>query len=99
MALACRADPAEVGTDMADFARDLLTGFGYVAVRHRERNPADLANGRPDGQDRPPDAQAEAPQPFVGGEYVALRHDEVLVTADSFEEIVKWLRRHRFPGV
>jgi len=83
------------GLDRADFtthqARRVLKRLGFVAARaipHGE--PVDHAGGNGPHGGR----QADALRPFVG-KWVALASPtEVLVAADSPEEVLAWLARH-----
>jgi hypothetical protein len=83
------------GLDRADFtthqARRILKRLGFVAARaehHREEHPGE--NG-----DRPYGGrQAEALRPHIG-KWVALAGPtEVLVAADSPQEVLGWLAQH-----
>lgn len=84
------------GIDRADFtthqARRILRRLGFVAARkHRpvDGEPPAPEPGLPHGG-----RQAEALRPYVG-KWVALGEpDEVLVAADSLEQVVAWLVRH-----
>jgi predicted small metal-binding protein len=86
---------AVTGLDRADFtthqARRVLTRLGFLAGRASE--PAQLATAElgygPHGG-----RQAEALRPYVG-RWVALGEPcEVLVAADSPQEVLAWLARH-----
>ena len=83
------------GLDRADFtthqARRILTRLGFVAARsHRgagKRGPGEQESGG--------GGQADALRPYVG-QWVALAGPtEVLVAADSPQEVLAWLARHR----
>lgn len=82
------------GLDRADFtthqARRVMTRLGFVAARAQhagERAPA--AGEGPHGG-----AQAEVLTPYVG-KWVALESPtEVLVAADTPQEVLGWLARH-----
>jgi len=83
------------GLDRADFtthqARRIMRRLGFVAARVT-RDEEDAAAGGGDG----PRAgrQAEALRPYVG-KWVALAGPtDVLVAADSPQEVVAWLARH-----
>jgi len=82
------------GLDRADFtthqARRILKRLGFVAARaHREEMGND-GNGRERRESR----QAEALRPYVG-QWVALAGPtEVLVAADSPQDVLAWLARH-----
>jgi hypothetical protein len=88
---------AVTGFDRADFtthqARRILTRLGLVAGRRsRDGEPASTTTDlrAPHGG-----RQAEALRPFIG-KWVALgdRPWEVLVAADSPQEVLAWLARH-----
>lgn len=88
---------AVTGVDRADFtthqARRILSRLGLIAGR-RPRTTERL----PDQPERKPferaQRQAEALRPFMG-KWVALGEpDEVLVSADSVQEILAWLEKH-----
>ena len=79
------------GLDRADFtthqARRILRRLGFVAARAgRGDQTADAAEGG--------GGQAEVLRPFIG-KWVALETPtEVLVAADSPQEVLSWLARH-----
>jgi hypothetical protein len=88
------------GLDRADFtthqARRILKRLGFVAARaHRERVSDRLAETDPgDGPGSRQNRQADALRPYLG-QWVALAGPtEVLVAADSPEEVLAWLARH-----
>jgi hypothetical protein len=89
---------AVTGVDRADFtthqARRILTRLGFVAGR---RSREDGAPTSAPSDERAPHGgrQAEALRPFIG-KWVALgnRPWEVLVAADSPQEVLAWLARH-----
>jgi hypothetical protein len=88
---------AVTGLDRADFtthqARRILTRLGFAAGR---RSTSDRATAVDDSQARGPygGRQAEALRPYIG-KWVALGDPcEVLVAADTPEEVVAWLTRH-----
>lgn len=83
------------GLDRADFtthqARRILKRLGFVAGRRGSEGhaPAEPVPGGPHGG-----AQAAALAPFVG-KWVALASpSEILVAADTPEEVLSWLARH-----
>jgi hypothetical protein len=83
------------GLDRADFtthqARRVLKRLGFVAARasDREESPADTGLAGPHGG-----RQAAALAPFVG-KWVALDSPtDVLVVADTPQEVLAWLARH-----
>ena len=83
------------GLDRADFtthqARRILRRLGFVAARatHNEHRA-----GQRDGAGRRAGGQAEALRPYLG-KWVALAGPtEVLVAADTPQEILAWLARH-----
>jgi hypothetical protein len=82
------------GLDRADFtthqARRILKRLGFVAARtHQEQAERDV-----NGRERRGSTQAEALRPYIG-QWVALAGPiEVLVAADSPQEVVAWLARH-----
>lgn len=87
------------GLDRADFtthqARRILMRLGFVAARaHRETAETDPdTDGR---AERKPalGRQAEALRPYIG-QWVALAGPtDVLVAADSPQEVLRWLARH-----
>lgn len=87
---------AVTGLDRADFtthqARRILTRLGFVAGRRSRRMEA----AEPTADSRRPHGgrQAEALRPYVG-KWVALADPtEVLVAADTPQEVVAWLARH-----
>jgi hypothetical protein len=81
------------GLDRADFtthqARRILTRLGFAAARtHRRDREAAESQGPGSGK------QADALRPFLG-QWVALAGPtEVLVAADSPQEVLAWLSRH-----
>lgn len=85
------------GLDRADFtthqARRILKRLGFVAARiHRQ----EFAGNGPevDGSEPRGGRQAEALRPYVG-KWVALDGPtDVLVAADSPQEVLAWLARH-----
>jgi hypothetical protein len=85
------------GLDRADFtthqARRILKRLGFVAAR-LERAEAQRPQGRDDGLELRGGRQAEALRPYVG-QWVALAGPtEVLVAADSPQEVLAWLAKH-----
>jgi len=87
---------AITGLDRADFtthqARRILTRLGFVAGR-RSRD-GDGAEATTDGARPHGGRQAQALRPYVG-KWVALSAPtEVLVAADSPQEVLAWLARH-----
>ena len=95
-ALACAT-----GLDRADFtthqARRVLMRLGFVAARvgRSQLDAREAAQGDGDGGDGPHRGrQARALEPYVG-QWVALAGPtEVLVAADSPQEILAWLSKH-----
>ena len=88
------------GLDRADFtthqARRILKRLGFVAARTHRPEGTDTAREREDGNGREPRGgrQAEALRPYVG-QWIALAGPtEVLVAADSPQEVLAWLARH-----
>ena len=88
---------AATGVDRADFtthqARRILSRLGLVAGRRSRR-----AERLPEPPERTPSEharrQAEALRPFRG-KWVALGEpDEVLVAAETPQEVIAWLRTH-----
>jgi hypothetical protein len=84
------------GLDRADFtthqARRILKRLGFVAARsHRPSDPETGDGTRPKlGHGK----QADALRPYIG-QWVALAGPtEVLVAADSPQEVLAWLARH-----
>lgn len=79
------------GLDRADFtthqARRILRRLGFVAGRKATKAPADPPP-RPDD-----DGGAEVLRPYIG-KWVALKDEEVVVAADTPEEVVDWLERN-----
>lgn len=77
------------GLDRADFtthqARRILANLGFAAGR------------RPRAGEHPVRQEADADGRFAGlvGRWVALRDEEVLVSAEQPAEVVSWLARHR----
>jgi hypothetical protein len=83
------------GLDRADFtthqARRILRRLGFVAARAAHGQESDGAEG---GDDPRGSRQAEALRPHIG-KWVALAGPtEVLVAADSPQEVLAWLARH-----
>lgn len=82
------------GLDRADFtthhARRVLRRLGFPAGRRSDPSdsPSEPARVGPHGG-----AQAEALRPFIG-KWVAVKGIEVLVAADTPEEVVSWVERH-----
>jgi hypothetical protein len=90
------------GLDRADFtthqARRILIRLGFVAARVGQREPEapePECGGHDDGGDGPHHGrQAKALEPYVG-QWVALAGPtEVLVAADSPQDVLAWLSRH-----
>ena len=87
---------AVTGLDRADFtthqARRILRRLGFVAARaHSVLDPAGVDDG---GEGPRGGRQAAALAPFVG-KWVALAGPtEVLVAADTPQEVLAWLARH-----
>jgi hypothetical protein len=88
------------GLDRADFtthqARRILKRLGFVAARRDRREAAETAPGSAGGDGTEPRGgrQAEALRPYVG-QWVGLAGPtEVLVAADSPQEVLAWLARH-----
>jgi hypothetical protein len=87
------------GLDRADFtthqARRILKRLGFVAARmHREAAVEAAREGTGDGRKPRGGRQAETLRPYVG-QWVALAGPtEVLVAADSPQEVLAWLSRH-----
>jgi hypothetical protein len=88
------------GLDRADFtthqARRILKRLGFVAARRDRRDAAGTDPERAEGDSGEPRGgrQAEALRPFVG-QWVALAGPtDVLVAADSPQEVLGWLARH-----
>jgi hypothetical protein len=85
------------GLDRADFtthqARRILRRLGFVAAR--ASGASDPASGADGGGEGPHGGrQAAALEPFVG-QWVALGGPtEVLIAADSPQEVLSWLARH-----
>jgi hypothetical protein len=82
------------GLDRADFtthqARRVVTRLGFVAARAQRASEA----APPAGEGPHGGAQAAALRPFLG-KWVALDSPaEVLVAADTPQEVVGWLARH-----
>lgn len=77
--------------DRADFttfqARSILRRLGFVLGRVAPSPPGTSAGIEPDA------AAADALRPHVG-RWVAVRGREVLVAADSPEDVLSWLERH-----
>jgi hypothetical protein len=85
------------GLDRADFtthqARRILRRLGFVAARASGGVEAEGRHAGA-GEDRYGAAQAAALEPFIG-QWVALAGPtEVLVAADTPQEILSWLARH-----
>jgi hypothetical protein len=83
------------GLDRADFtthqARRILTRLGFTAARTNAEGPLELQE-QPELPHRGRQAAALAP---YAGEWVALASPtEVLVAADTPQEVVAWLSRH-----
>ena len=83
---------AVTGLDRADFtthqARRILKRLGFTAARAGTSDPAD------DGAPGEVSEQAEALRPFIG-QWVALSSpSEVLVAAETPQEVLAWLARH-----
>lgn len=83
------------GLDRADFtthqARRILRRLGFIVARREPRAspPPHDVPGLPHGG-----RQAAALEPYIG-KWVALGEpDEVLVAADTIEEVVAWLVKH-----
>lgn len=88
------------GLDRADFtthqARRILKRLGFVAARKDRRGAAetDPESADGDGTESFGGRQAEALRPYVG-QWVALAGPtEVLVAADTPQEVLAWLARH-----
>jgi hypothetical protein len=88
------------GLDRADFtthqARRILKRLGFVAARvNRPEAPeTEPVTEDEDGQSPHHSSQAEALRPYIG-QWVALAGPtEVLVAADSPQEVLAWLARH-----
>jgi hypothetical protein len=86
------------GLDRSDFtthqARRILKRLGFVAARREEPGEVETENGDQKSQGPRGGRQAEALQPFIG-QWVALAGPtEVLVAADSPEEVLAWLAQH-----
>lgn len=86
---------AVTGLDRADFtthqARRILVGLGFPAAR---RSAGEASARRHRASARPDEPLAERLRPLAG-EWVAVRGDEVLVSAATPGEVVSWLARHR----
>lgn len=82
------------GTDRADFAthqaRRILRRLGFHVGRKSDivARPSGPSEDGPHGG-----AEAEALRPYIG-QWVAQRGLEVLVAADTPQEVVEWLHRH-----
>lgn len=77
-------------TIATDQARRILKRLGFVAARAHRAGSGDRAADR----ERPDSAQAEAFRPYVG-QWVALAGPtDVLVAADSPQEVLAWLSRN-----
>jgi hypothetical protein len=87
------------GLDRADFtthqARRVLMRLGFIAARASHRKPSAVPADAAGGGDGPHDGrQAAALEPYVG-QWVALAGPtDVLVAADSPQEVLAWLSRH-----
>ncbi len=83
------------GLDRADFnthqARRVLSRIGFTVGR-REATP-DVGGGDPARPGPHHGREADALRPFTG-RWVAQRGLEVLVAADTPEEVLAWLERH-----
>jgi hypothetical protein len=83
------------GLDRADFtthqARGVLRRLGFIAGRRRSDPPPTSATATAAGPHG--GAEAEALRPFMG-QWVAQKGIEVLVAADTPEEVLSWLERH-----
>lgn len=82
------------GLDRADFtthqARRILKRLGFVAARAHRSERADAAGD----QESQRSTQADALSPYVG-QWVALAGPtEVLVAADTPQEVLEWLAHH-----
>jgi hypothetical protein len=85
------------GLDRADFtthqARRILKRLGFVAARATEASGRDGVNDA-SGEGPRAGRQAEALRPYAG-QWVALAGPtELLVAADSPQEVLAWLARH-----
>ena len=83
------------GLDPADFtthqARRILRRLGFVAARAvRDERPGDAGDGVAPHRGR----QAAALSPFVGKRVALAGSADVLVAADSPQEVLAWLARH-----
>lgn len=86
---------AVTGLDRADFtthqARSALRRLGFTVARRSTDGVGAPSRG---GESLPRGGrQADALHPHVG-RWVALRGEEVLVAADSFDDVVAWLERY-----
>lgn len=86
------------GLDRADFtthqARRILRRLGFVAARMNRGQEASMSDADGDGPRSRGGSQADALRPYVG-QWVALAEPtEVLVAADSPQEVLAWLARH-----
>lgn len=86
---------AVTGLDRADFtthqARSLLRRLGFTVARRSETVPAPVSE--PDSALLPHGGrQAEALRPHAG-KWVAAQGLEVLVSSNSFDDVVAWLER------
>ena len=87
------------GIDRADFtthqARRILTRLGFVAARlSRHPEPVEPARDADRGQGPHQGRQAAALEPYAG-KWVALGDPtEVLVAADTPQDVLAWLSRH-----
>ena len=85
---------AEVtGLDRADFtthqARRILANLGFPVGRRP--GAGHIARSR---DETAPEPETEAPFAPLVGEWVAMRGDEILVSAARPEDVVSWLARH-----
>jgi len=87
------------GLDRADFtthqARRILKRLGFVAARvDRAAAHTDAERGNGDANESAQGSQAEALRPYIG-QWVALAGPtDVLVAADTPQEVLAWLARH-----
>lgn len=83
------------GLDRADFtthqARRILRRLGFVVGRTSSAAPAGVAQQRPHWPHG--GAQAAALAPHIG-RWVAVRGADVLVAADTPQEVLEWAERH-----
>lgn len=87
LALATRLDRADFNTHQA---RRVLRRLGFSVGRRSTERPRARAESRPGPHGG---AEADALRPFAG-KWVAQKGIDVLVAADSPEEVVSWLERH-----